>query len=187
MPLNDPSTLLLTALALLLAGLVIWVFNRLIMDRNQVATAWSDVDVQLQRRHDLVPQLVNVARGYAVHESEVLERVVAERTACRNAARIADRGPLETALGEDLLRVVALVEAYPELKADASFAQLSRELVKVEDSLQSARRFYNGSVRQLNNRIQVFPHLLVARAFGFREAEFFAADDGTQAAPQVRL
>ncbi|MGB0133019.1 LemA family protein [Dokdonella sp.] len=179
----------------LLAGLlittllvtVIWIFNRLVRDRNQVAAAWSDIDVQLQKRHDLIPPLVEILRGYASHERELLERVTRERTQSRGTHGIESRGEIERALGQDLSRLVALAEAYPDLKASQNFSQLNTELVKVEDHLQYARRFYNGSVRQFNDRIQVFPHVLVARSFGFREAEFFDAPDAATAAPQVNL
>jgi len=166
---------------------VVWLYNRLVADRNQVAAAWSDVDVQLQRRHDLVPQLVESVRGYAGHESEVLRRVVQERDASRGASGVAAKGAAEAALDADLQRLVALAEDYPDLKASGNFAQLSAQLVEVEDHLQFARRFYNGSVRQYNDRQQQFPHLLVAGTLGFRPAEFFLAADEARATPAVRL
>ena len=172
--------------AVVLAGAV-WLYNRLVQDRNQVAAAWSDVDVQLQRRHDMVPQLVETVRGYAGHEAALLERVVAERNAGRSAGPIGEREAAERALGSDLVRLLALAEAYPELRASGNFAQLSAQLVEVEDHLQYARRFYNGSVRQFNDRQQQFPHLLVARAFGFRPASFFLAEDGARSVPSVQL
>jgi LemA protein len=174
-------------LLLALLGATVWLFNRLVADRNQVAAAWSDIDVQLQRRHDLVPRLVEIVKGYAAHESGLFERVAAERSRSRASTGIAEKGQAETALGQDLDRLLAVAEAYPELKASANFAQLSTELVDVEEHLQHARRFYNGSVRQYNDRCQQFPHLLVARAFGFRSAEFFAAEDQAAAAPVVSL
>ena len=168
-------------------GAMVWLFNRLVMDRNQVAAAWSDIDVQLQRRHDLVPRLVDVVKSYAAHESGLFERVAAERSQSRATSGPAAKGAVETALGQDLGRLLAVAEAYPDLKASTNFAQLSSELVDVEEHLQHARRFYNGSVRQYNDRCQQFPHLLVARGFGFRAAEFFAADDGAAAVPTVAL
>ena len=168
-----------------LAG--VWLFNRLVQDRNQVRTGWSDIDVQLQRRHDLVPMLVEAVRGYAGHESEVLQRVVEERNASRNASRLPDKAAAEQALEADLRQLIALAEAYPELKASANFAQLSAQLVEVEDHLQYARRFYNGAVRQFNDRQQQFPHLLVARPLGFLPTEFFEAEDAARTAPAVRL
>ena len=168
-------------------GATVWLFNRLVSDRNQVAAAWSDIDVQLQRRHDLVPRLVEVVKGYAAHESGLFERVAAERSQSRMTAGVAAKGAVESDLGRDLDRLLAVAEAYPELKASGNFAQLSSELVEVEEHLQHARRFYNGSVRQYNDRCQQFPHLLVARGFGFHAAEFFAAEDGAAAVPDVTL
>ena len=174
--------------AVVVVGLaVVWLYNRLVQDRNQVASAWSDVDVQLQRRHDLVPQLVESVRGYAGHESEVLRRVVEERDASRGASGLAAKAAAEAALDTDLRRLIALSEDYPDLKASGNFSQLSAQLVEVEDHLQFARRFYNGAVRQFNDRQQQFPHLLVARPLGFRAAEFFLAEDAARAAPAVAL
>ncbi len=172
---------------LVLAGYVIWVFNRLVRARNQVRVAWSDVDVQLQRRHDLVPLLVEAVRGYAQHESGLLERVASERSQARSAQSIAARGDQETALAADLACLIALAEAYPELKASANFSQLSSQLVEVEGALAHARRFYNGSVREYNTDIQRFPDLLAAHATGFRDADFFAAEDDARAAASVQL
>jgi LemA protein len=173
--------------AVVLAGLVVWLYNRLVQDRNQVAAGWSDVDVQLQRRHDLVPALVEVVKGYAGHEAEVLRRVVEERNASRAASRVGEKAVAEEALARDLRQLIALAEAYPELKASANFAQLASQLVEIEEHLQYARRFYNGAVRQFNDRQQQFPHLLLARPLGFRPAEFFEAEQAARAAPAVRL
>ena len=171
--------------AAVLAG--VWLYNRLVRDRNQVRTGWSDIDVQLQRRHDLVPMLVEAVRGYAGHEAEVLRRVVEERNASRSASRLPDKAAAEAALEADLRQLIALAEAYPELKASANFAQLSAQLVEVEDHLQYARRFYNGAVRQFNDRQQQFPHLLLARPLGFAPAEFFEAETAARQAPAVQL
>ena len=180
--------MILAWLALIaVTGTVIWLFNRLVTDRNQVAASWSDIDVQLQRRHDLVPRLVDVVKAYAAHESGLFERVAEERTRSRATSGAAAKGDVEIDLGRDLTRLLAVAEAYPELKASANFAQLSSELVEVEEHLQHARRFYNGSVRQYNDRCQQFPHLLVARSFGFHAAEFFAAGDGANVVPDVSL
>lgn len=172
---------------LLLVAAAIWLFNRLVRMRNQVHVAWSDVDVQLQRRHDLVPVLVEVVKGYASHEESLLTRIAAERREAMGLASPAGRSVPERELGADLARLVALAEAYPELKASANFAQLTRELVGVEDGLQHARRFYNGSVRQYNTELERFPALLIARAFRFVAAEFFAAEDDARAVVDVKL
>ncbi|MCC7096540.1 MAG: LemA family protein [Thermomonas sp.] len=170
--------------------LAIWLmlaFNRLIRLRNQYRTAWADIDVQLQRRHDLVPQLVEAVRGYAKHERATLEAVTELRTQAKAAQGMQRQGEVETQLEQALTRLIALQEAYPELKASGNFQQLSSGLVTVEDHLQYARRFYNGAVRDYNDTIQRFPDLLIARVFGFRGSEFFQADAGSQAAPKVEL
>lgn len=164
-----------------------WIFNRLVRDRNQVHAAWSDVDVQLQRRHDLVPALVESVRGYAHHESDLFARVASERSSARATPGIAARATAEKSLGLDLSRLIALGEAYPELKASSNFSQLASQLVQIEDDLQHARRFYNGSVRDYNTHLQRFPDLLIAGAFGFRAAEFFAAGEDADATPEVVL
>ena len=164
----------------LLVGLavVIWavvVFNRLVRLRNQTRAAWADIDVQLKRRHDLVPQLVAAVKGYASHERSTLERVTELRTqavALQSPFRL---GEIESALEQALASVMILQEAYPNLKANETFLQLQRDLVEVEDHLQYARRFYNGSVRDYHNSIQRVPDVAIARAFGFGPAEFYQA------------
>ncbi len=179
--------MIFTLILLALASYAIWVFNRLVRARNQVHVAWSDVDVQLQRRHDLVPMLVETVRGYAHHESGLLERVTVERSHARTAQGVAERSDKETALGLDLGRLIALREAYPDLKASDNFRQLSSQLVEIEDALQHARRFYNGSVRQFNTDIQRFPDFLIARVTGFHDADFFAAETDARAAVEVKI
>lgn len=166
---------------------VAWTFNSLVRDRNQVHAAWSDVDVQLQRRHDLVPALVASVRAYATHESGLLERIASERNAALTTTAVGERGQVETSLGTNLIRLMALAEAYPDLKANENFEQLSTQLTDIEDALQHARRFYNGSVRDYNTHLQRFPALLVARAFGFAAAEFFAAEAAADNTPQVAV
>lgn len=174
----------------LVAAVVLWlvlVFNGLIRSRNQVRAAASDIDVQLTRRHDLVPQLVAAVKGYASHESATLEAVTVLRERAQHAHGYGERAPVENALGDGVQRLIALAEAYPDLKATSNFAQLTSELVEVEEHLQYSRRFYNGAVRQLNDRIQRFPDLLVARPLGFREAEFYSdTRAGYDAAPQIQ-
>ena len=163
-------------------------FNGLVRARNQVRAAFADVDVQLTKRHDLVPALVESVRGYVQHERGTLEDVVRLRGEAGKPRADADSEARENALAGAMGRLLALVEAYPELKADGQFAQLTRELVAVEDALQYARRYYNGSVRDLNNRIQRFPDLLVARALGFAVQPFYeVARVEQRAAPTVAL
>ena len=181
------SLLLSAILAVALLAWAMMLFNRLVRLRNQVRTAWADIDVQLTRRHDLVPALVAAVKGYASHEGALLEAVTtlrAQATAERAPGRLGDvEGRLEHALG----RLVALKEAYPDLKANQNFSQLQRDLVEVEESLQYARRFYNGAVRDYNDAVQRVPDLLVARSCGFNAAEFFQADEAQRAAVKVEL
>ncbi|WP_146909953.1 LemA family protein [Arenimonas daejeonensis] len=167
---------------------VLWAvlgFNRLVRLRNQVRAGWSDIDVQLMRRHDLVPNLVEAVRAYAGHEKALLENVTALRAqalATQSPAKLAE---VERALEQGIGRLMVIQEAYPDLKASENFLKLQRDLVEVEDHLQYARRFYNGAVRENNDGVQRFPDLLVARVFGFRDAEFFEADAAAAAAPSL--
>ena len=166
----------------LLVGLAVlaWavlVFNRLVRLHNQVRSAWADIDVQLKRRHDLVPDLVATVAGYASHERGALEQVTELRTRAVALESPSRLGEVESALQQALARVMILQEAYPNLKANETFLQLQRDLVEVEDHLQYARRFYNGSVRDYHNGIERIPDLAVARVFGFGPFELFQASD----------
>jgi LemA protein len=180
------SILLLT----ILAALLVWAavaFNLLIRDRNRVAQAWSDVDVQLLRRHDLIPRLVEMVKGYAGYERAVLSNI-AELRGQSAAASPAARGEAEKTVTNGVTKLVALAEAYPDLKASENFRDLHDKLVDTENQIQFARRYYNGAVNLLNNRIQRFPDLLIANAFGFKLAEFFDLEDPSAAkAPGVAL
>ncbi|MFT3896692.1 MAG: LemA family protein [Thermomonas sp.] len=174
-------------LVVALAAWAIFAFNRLVRLRNQARTAWADIDVQLQRRHDLVPSLVNAVQAYAGHESATLQAVSELRTRALSQAGPARLGEVETSLERELGRLVALKESYPDLKADRNFAQLQQQLVEVEEQLQYARRFYNGAVRDLNDGIQRLPDAVIARAFGFKGAEFFQAEAGSRDAAKVEM
>lgn len=176
---------ILALAAAVIAIWAVWIYNRLVRKRNRVLTAWSDIDVQLTRRHDLVPALVRTVSAYAGHENTVLEQVTrlrAEAMASDSPARLAR---LEDGLEQALGRLFMLSEAYPDLKASENFLQLQRDLVEVENHLQYARRYYNGAVRDLNDRVRQFPDLLIARLFGFIEAEFYAAEGAHRAVPVV--
>ncbi|HMN35221.1 MAG TPA: LemA family protein [Chiayiivirga sp.] len=173
-----------------IAGVLVWVaiaFNRLVRLRNQVRTAWADIDVQLHRRHDLVPSLVAAVRAYAGHEQATLESVALARSRAMSATTPTPQGRAETELEAGIGRLLALRESYPELKASGNFAQLQRDLVAVEDQLQYARRFYNGAVRDYNDAIQRVPDVLIARVFSFLPGEFFQAEAPTRTAPEVQL
>ncbi len=181
---------MITALLLIGLAVLVWAgfqFNRLVHLRNQVRNAWADIDVQLKRRHDLVPQLVAAVQGYAGHERGVLTAVTELRSKAVALTSPARLGEVEKSLEQALTRLFALKEAYPDLKANETFLQLQRDLVEVEDHLQYARRFYNGAVRDYNTAIQRFPGMLVAHAGGFTESEFFSAEEGERGVVPVEL
>jgi LemA protein len=177
------------ALAVLagLLGWAAWTYNRLVRARALVAEAWSGIDVQLRRRRDLVPALVEVVRAYGRHERETLEAVTALRAGAPPAGAGA-RATEETRLTRSLRQLLATAEAYPELRASEQFLGLQARLTEVEDHLQLARRYYNGTVRELNILVEAVPSALVAGPLGFRPAEFFEIELATErAVPEVRL
>jgi len=155
----------------------VWLYNRLVAERNLVRQGYADIDVQLKRRADLVPQLVEAVRGYAAHEKALLTSVAELRAAAIAAPRVAERFSHERQLGERLQNLVLLQENYPQLKADANFRDLSAKLVEVEDALQYARRFYNGAVQQYLTRIESFPDNVMAKLFRFQPMPFFETSD----------
>jgi LemA protein len=163
-------------------------YNRLVQLRNASEGAWSDIDVQLKRRCDLVPNLVESVKGYVAHESGTLERVTAARGAALGARDVAERAAAETSLGRAIGSLLAVAEAYPDLKADQAFLALQRELASLEDAIQNARRYYNAVVRDLNTRCEAFPSNLVAGQFGFQKKPYFELDaPAERAAPAVRF
>ena len=179
---------LILAAAVVLAVWVVWTFNRLILLRNRLREAWSGIDVQLKRRHDLVPELVECVRGYRNHEQGVLVEVARARTQALAAAGVAEAGPAENSLTSGLRSLFALAEAYPDLKADQNFRKLSDALVEIEDQIQYARRYYNGSVRDVNIQVESFPGCIVARLFGFQEQPFFEIESAmVRQTPEVKL
>jgi LemA protein len=166
------TTVVIAALALLgAAGVVI--YNRLIRGRNRVATSWSDIDVQLQRRHDLIPRLVAAVDQYAKYERATLEAVTELRAEAMQQADVRARGKAEEKLSAGIERLIALAENYPDLKANENFLSLQSELVETENYLQFARRYYNGSVRDYNTMAETVPSNIVARMFNFGPKEFF--------------
>ena len=162
---------------LILLIVAVWLYNRLVAARNLARQGFADIDVQLKRRADLVPQLVEAVRGYAAYEKALLTTVTELRSAALADKSLAARFGHERQLGEGLKQLVLLQESYPQLKADANFRQLSQSLVEVEDSLQNARRFYNGAVKQYQTQLESFPDILVARTFGFAPLPFFETED----------
>ena len=178
-----PALLLLAAVL----GWGVFAYNRLVRLRNQWRTAWADIDVQLQRRHDLVPRLVSTVGAYAAHERATLEAVTALRERALKVRGPGELGAVETELEHAIGRLIAVVEAYPDLKASDNFLQLQRDLVDVEEHLQFARRFFNGAVRDYNTAIERVPDVAVARGFGFGPAEFFQAGADERTAVRVDL
>jgi LemA protein len=174
-----------------LVVLVLWVvgaFNGLVRGRNHVKEAWSDINVQLRRRHDLIPNLVETVKGYVSHEAGVLESVTKARTEAVSAGSMAQKGQAENMLSGALGKLFALAEAYPTLKANENFGKLQDELSDTENKIQAARRFYNTNVMDYNTKLEVFPTNLIASSLGFTREELFqlgSADEG--ALPQVRF
>lgn len=182
------SALPVVALALLglLVLYVILAWNGLVRLRMKVKEAFSGVDVQLKRRYDLIPNLVKTVKAYAKHESDTLEEVIQARGAAQQSENLEERARAENGLSRSLDKLIALVERYPELKADKNFRKLHDDLVRIEDDLQYARRYYNGTVRDLNVKVQQVPSNLVAGLLGVREAEFFEVEDaGERSAPRI--
>ncbi len=182
---TDLAPLLIAAALVLIAGAAIVTFNRLTRSRERVREAWSGIDVQLQRRADLVPNLVEAVKGYAAHERGVFEAVTRARGAVQGARGAAEATTANLALGGALGRLLGLAEAYPELRAATSFVSLQTELSDIEEKIGYARHFYNGNVRDYNTRVRRFPTLIVAQAFLFRPEEFFQAEE--EAATAVKI
>ena len=174
---------LLAVGALFIGGIVL--YNGLVKLREQADAAWADIDVQLKRRHDLIPNLVETVKGYAAHESKTLEAVVAARSSAMSAKSPAEKGPAEGMLAGALKSLFALAEAYPDLKAAGGFRDLQGTLSESEDTIQNARRYYNAVVRDFNTKIQQVPSNLIANSFNFREREFFEVPEGEKAVPNV--
>ena len=169
--------IIIGVLLVVIVGFLIGTYNSLVTLKNRVEEAWSDITVQLKRRTDLIPNLVNSVKGYATHEKEVFEKVTEARSAIMNAQGVADTAKAENMLEGALKSLFAVAEAYPDLKANQNFLQLQQELVDTEDKIQASRRFYNGGVRDLNTKVQTFPVNVVAGMFGFQSREFFEVED----------
>jgi len=168
-------------------AIVAWavlLYNGLVRSRNRAQEAWADIDVQLKRRYDLIPNLVETVKGYAAHESSAFENVTRARAAAMGATGLAAKGAAEATLAGALKSVFAVAEAYPDLKANQNFLSLQNELTDTEDKIQAARRFYNGNVRDFNTSIQVFPGSIIASSFHFATMEFFQLDAADAAAKE---
>jgi LemA protein len=173
---------------ILIALWAVAIFNKLVKNRNLVMEGWSGIDVQLKRRYDLIPNLVETVKGYAGHEKEVLARVVELRNSAAAARTASEKAPIENMLTETLRQLFALAEAYPDLKANQNFLDLQGQLSEIEEQIQFARRYYNGAARDNNILVQSFPSNIVARSFGFTEADYFEIELATEReAPKVQF
>ncbi len=176
---------LASIIILALIGWAIFIYNRLVRDRNRVHAAWSDIDVQLKRRYDLIPQLVEAVRQYAAYERATLKALTELRNMAQRSESVSDRAQLESGLGKGLHRLIAVAEQYPDLKANEGFLELQENLTEVEDHIQYARRYYNGTVRNLNTRIDTFPDLFIARPLGYVYSSYFELETEGERNPVV--
>ena len=185
------TTIIVIAAVVIIALILISMYNNLVKLRNNRENAFANIDVQLKQRYDLVPQLVATVKGYATHERELLEKVTAARSACMNATSINDRVQADNALGAALSGLRVAVEAYPELKANQNFLQLQNELSDIENKLASVRRFFNSATKELNNAVQSFPSNIIAGMFGFKKEPMFEIPASDRAAhekaPEIKF
>ncbi len=181
---------LIWVVAIVLVLIVLWLiltYNGLIKSRNRVEEAWSDIEVQLKRRYDLIPNLVNTVKGYAKHEAGVFQKVTEARTAAMGAKTMEEHAQKENFLSETLKSLFAVAENYPQLQASENFLHLQHELTDAEDKISASRRFYNTNVRDFNTKLQVFPTNLIAGSFGFKDRDFFDAPDSELQKPEVKF
>jgi LemA protein len=174
----NTTLLILLGVVVLLGGFFVALYNGLIRLRNKVDEAWSDIDVQLKRRYDLIPNIVEAVKGYAKQEKSVFTEVTKARAEAMKAEGAAAESRAENALSETLKSLFAVAESYPELKSNTNFLDLQKQLSEVEENIQKSRRYYNGNVRDFNTKIQVFPNNLFANMLGFGKYEFFQAEEG---------
>ena len=181
-----PTVIIIIVIAVLLVALIL-VYNGLVKARIRVDEAWSDINVQLKRRYDLIPNLVNTVKGYATHEKSVFEEVTKARTAAMGATGIEQKAHAENMLEGTLKSLFAVSEAYPDLKANENFKGLQDELTDTEDKIQASRRFYNGNVRDYNIKLQVFPTNLLAGMLGFTHRDFFEVENQAEVEKPVEV
>jgi len=184
----EPTIVIFAVAALLPVIYIVSTYNSLVALRNHINDSWSNVDTELMRRYDLIPNLVAAVKGYAAHEREVLQRVTELRNTCfSDHGSVRHQEGTERRLVSAVQNLLAVAEAYPDLKADKHFLELQRELVNTEDRIQAARRFYNGNVRDYRNLCEGFPSNLIANLFGFEQGDFFDVDPAVREAPSVEL
>lgn len=178
---------ILVAIVLVLVLWAIAVYNGFVTIINKVKEAWADIDVQLKRRYDLIPNIVNTVKGYATHEQVAFEKVINARAKAMGAQGTEEKGQAENMLSGALKSIFALAEAYPELKANQNFLSLQTELSETENKIQASRRYYNGNVRDLNTSLQVFPGNIVGKLFGFGQEQYFQIDEEEKKAIEVKF
>lgn len=175
------------AVLIVAAVWVIWIYNLLVSLRHRIENSWKQIDVQLKRRHDLIPNLVEAAKGYMKYEQETLEKVMQARSRAVSSAGVKETAEAENLLTQSLGRIFALMENYPELKANENVLKLQEELTTTENQISFARQYYNDLVMRYNMQQEVFPSSLVAKFFNFRPSEFFSVPEGERATPRVNL
>jgi LemA protein len=177
----------MTLILILIGVVVLWAiysYNRFITLRNRTEEAWADIEVQLKRRYDLIPNLVSTVKGYATHESSAFEKVTQARAQAMGAKTVGEHARTEGMLGQAITGLFGIAEAYPDLKANTNFLELQRELSDTENKIQAARRFYNTNVRDWNTSVETFPSNVIANGFNFKKKEFFdIPDDGVESKP----
>lgn len=177
-------TWILLGIVAVVAIWLVFAYNNFVRLVNRTKEAWADIDVQLKRRYDLIPNLIETVKGYAAHEAQTLQKVTDARSTAMNAQNPAEKAQAENMLSDTLKSLFAVAEAYPDLKANQNFLELQRELSDTENKIQAARRFYNGNVRDLNTSVESFPGNIIARSFNFTKMDFFELAEGEQAARQ---
>ncbi|MBI2049927.1 MAG: LemA family protein [Candidatus Staskawiczbacteria bacterium] len=180
-------TIIILVVIVLLFLWLISDYNSLVRLRNRAKEAWSDIDVQLKRRYDLIPNLVQTVKGYAAHEKELLEKVTQARANAMSAQGAKEKAGAENMLSDTLKSLFAVAESYPDLKASVNFLELQRELTDTEDKIQASRRFYNTNVRDLNIKVESFPTNMIAGMFGFKQMELFEAQTSEKEAVSVKF
>lgn len=173
-------------LLIIIIAVILWfvsIYNGLVTLKNRVDEAWSDIDVQLKRRYDLIPNLVETVKGYATHERELFEKVTEARTRAMAAGSVAEKGEAENFLTGTLKSLFAVSENYPQLRANENFLELQRELTDTEDKIQASRRFYNGNVRDFNTKLEVFPDTIVANMLAYKKRDFFEIENPVEKEP----
>ncbi|OGZ67814.1 MAG: hypothetical protein A3D35_00185 [Candidatus Staskawiczbacteria bacterium RIFCSPHIGHO2_02_FULL_34_9] len=180
-------TLIILAIVIVAALWVVAAYNVLVTLKNRAKEAWSDIDVQLKRRYDLIPNLVETVKGYATHEKELFEKVTQARSAAISAQGMQQKAEAENQLSNTLKSLFAVAESYPDLKASNNFLELQRELSDTENKIQAARRFYNTNVRDLNIKIESFPSNVIANMFNFKQMELFEAAEGEKEPVSVKF